>query len=346
MITLKEIASKCSVSIATVSNILNGKSNVSEETKQRVLQVIQETGYKPNFLARGLRASKTKTVGLLIDDLSEFSCPPLVEGIMAYLEEYDYKSILENLRFYSKWGKNWYKYENYHDDVTSAIQEFEAIKVDGIIYVAGHCRNIQAIPKNLRIPTVICYAFNEDRNFSSVIFNDEQAAFQMTEHLIKNGHRNIAVIQGAKDNMHTKARLKGFLKAMKENNISVNEQLLYNGDWTLESGYSSCKNIIENGQNPTVIFCFNDLMAAGAYGYLSTTNIKPGEDIAIAGFDNRPVSSILNPPLTTMEIPLKEIGQKSAELLINQLNSDSPLPVQEVLMPCNLVERNSITNII
>ena len=276
MITLKEIASKCSVSIATVSNILNGKSNVSEDTKQRVLQVIQDTGYKPNYMARGLRAAKTKTVGLIIDDLSEFSSPELVDGIMAYLEEHNYKSILENLRFYSKWGKNFYKNEDYYEDVNSAIQEFEAIKVDGIIYVAGHCRNIQALPKNLQIPTVICYAFSENHNFSSVIFNDEQAAYQMTEHLIQKGHKDIAVIQGAKDNLHTKARLKGFLQAMKDNNITVNESLLYNGDWSLESGYSSCKNLMETNLKFSAVFCFNDLMAAGVYTCLSVKNIKPG----------------------------------------------------------------------
>ena len=107
MVTLKEIAEKCSVSITTVSNILNGKSNVSERTKERVLQVIKETGYRPNYMARGLRAARTNSVGIIIDDLTEFSSTGIIDGIMSYFDEHNYKAILENLRFYSKWGTKW-----------------------------------------------------------------------------------------------------------------------------------------------------------------------------------------------------------------------------------------------
>ena len=158
MITLKEIAEKCDVSITTVSNILNGKSNVSENTKERVLKVIKETGYRPNYMARGLRASKTYSVGLIIDDLTEFSSTGIIDGIMSYFDEHHYKAILENLRFYSKWGTKWYHNKGYEDSVQQSIDEFESIKVDGIIYVAGHARCISCIPENLNIPLVISYA--------------------------------------------------------------------------------------------------------------------------------------------------------------------------------------------
>ena len=223
MVTLKDIAEQCQVSITTVSNILNGKSNVSNKTKERVLQVIKETGYKPNYMARGLRAAKTNTLGIIIDDLTEFSTPQIIDGIMAYCEEKNYKAILENLRFYSKWGTKWYHNQGYKVSVQQAIEEFSSIKVDGIIYVAGHARNISCIPENLDVPLILAYAFTDNKKISTVEFDDEKAACDITNHLIKNGHKRIAVIAGTKDNIHTGRRLEGFKKAMKENGLSVSD---------------------------------------------------------------------------------------------------------------------------
>ena len=132
MITLKELARRCTVSIATVSNILNGKSNVGEETKKRVLEVIKETGYKPNIMARGLRANKTKTIGLIVEDLTAFSSPWIVEGVMSYLEEKGYGTVLENLRMYTKHIDTWENQNSFSKIVNSAIVQMISIKVDGV----------------------------------------------------------------------------------------------------------------------------------------------------------------------------------------------------------------------
>ena len=114
MVTLKDIANQSGVSIATVSNILNGKSNVSEETKNRVLELINSTGYRPNYMARGLRASKTKTVGIIIEEISAFSAPHIIEGLMSYFEDNGYRCILENLIFL---GNNYFLlYYGYNKD--------------------------------------------------------------------------------------------------------------------------------------------------------------------------------------------------------------------------------------
>ena len=341
MVTLKEIAEKCSVSITTVSNILNGKSNVSEKTKARVLSVIKETGYRPNYMARGLRAAKTNSVGIIIDDLTEFSSTGIIDGIMSYFEEHKYKSILENLRFYSKWGTKWYHNKGYEDSVQQAIDEFEAIKVDGIIYVAGHARCISCIPENSSTPLVISYAFTEQQGISSVEFDDMKAACDMTTALIKSGHKKIAVIAGTKTNIHTTRRLEGFKKAMQENNLSVQEADIKYGNWDAESGYENAKNLLE-GSAYTAVFCFNDLMAAGVYDYLYEKKLVPGKDISVAGFDNRTVSQFLKPALTTVEIPLVEIGRKSAELLLNQINNPDEFKPQQYFVQCGIIERDSV----
>lgn len=341
MVTLKEIAEKCSVSITTVSNILNGKSNVSEKTKERVLSVIKETGYRPNYMARGLRASKTNSVGIIIDDLTEFSSTGIIDGIMSYFEEHHYKAILENLRFYSKWGTKWYHNKGYEDSVQQAIDEFEAIKVDGIIYVAGHARCISCIPENLNVPLVISYAFTEQSGISSVEFDDMKAACDMTTHLIKNGHKKIAVIAGTKTNIHTERRLEGFKKAMSENGLSVNEADIKYGKWDSASGYENAKELLKDSSY-SAVFCFNDLMAAGVYDYLYEKGLVPGKDISVAGYDNRTMSQYLKPALTTVEIPLVDIGRKSAELLLNQINNPDECKAQQHFVQCGIIERDSV----
>lgn len=341
MVTLKKIAEQCSVSITTVSNILNGKSNVSEDTKERVLKVIKETGYKPNYMARGLRASKTNTVGIIIDDLTEFSTPEIIDGVMSYCEEHHYKAILENLRFYSKWGTKWYQNEGYKAEVNQAISEFSSIKVDGIIYVAGHARNISCIPENLDLPFVLSYAFTDNKEISTVEFDDEKAAYDITKHLIKNGHTRIAAIAGIKDNIHTGRRLKGFKKAMKDSNLTVKDSDISFGDWYTESGYKNAKLLLDNSDY-TAVFCLNDLMAAGVYDYLYEKNLVPGKDISVVGYDNRTMSQYLKPALTTVKIPLFDIGRKSAELLLKQIKSPETFKVQHHFIQCGFIERNSV----
>lgn len=342
MVTLKQIAEECSVSITTVSNILNGKSNVSENTKERVLKVIKDTGYRPNYMARGLRAAKTNSVGIIIDDLTEFSSTGIIDGIMSYFDEHHYKAILENLRFYSKWGTKWYHNKGYEESVQQAIDEFESIKVDGIIYVAGHARCISCIPENLSVPLIIAYAFTEQAGISSVEFDDMKAAFDMTTNLIKNGHKEIAVIAGTKTNIHTERRLEGFKKAMKENGLSVSDSDIRFGKWDSESGYENAKDLLE-GSKYTAVFCFNDLMAAGVYDYLYEKGLVPGKDISVAGYDNRTMSQYIKPALTTVEIPLVDIGRKSAELILNQIDNPEDFKAQQYFVQCGIIERGSVT---
>lgn len=344
MITLKKIAEKCNVSIATVSNILNGKGNVSDETKERILKVIKETGYKPNYLARHLRATKTQSIGIIIDDLMEFSSSGIIDGIMSYLEKHHYKSILENLRFYSKWGTKWYSNESYEKSVDAAIRELSAIKVDGIIYVAGHARNISCLPENPEIPIVVSYAFTNNKNISTVEIDDITSAYNLATHLIKNGHKKINCIAGKKDNIHTTRRLEGLKKALSENGITLNEEQIYYGNWKNDSGFEGCKHFQQSKDDFTAIFCFNDIMAAGVYDFMNSSENSSYniEDISIVGFDNRTVSQFLKPSLTTMEIPLFDIGEKSAELILQQINAKEPFKKQESFVSCKLIERKSV----
>ena len=291
-------------------------------------------------MARGLRASKTNSIGIIIDDLTEFSSTGIIDGIMSYFDEHKYKAILENLRFYSKWGTKWYHNKGYEESVQQAIDEFVSIKVDGIIYVAGHARCISCIPENLDIPLVISYAFTEQPGISSVEFDDIKAACDMTTNLIKKGHSKIAVIAGSETNIHTQRRLEGYKKALSENGINDCNLLKY-ANWDRQSGYEAAKELLAKS-DCTAIFCFNDLMAAGVYDYLNEKGLIPGKDISVAGFDNRTMSQFLKPALTTVEIPLVEIGRKSAELILKQIASPDDFETQQSFVECKIIERDSV----
>ena len=228
MITLKELAAKCEVSIATVSNILNGKSNVSQATKQRVLKIIEETGYKPNFMARTLRARKTNTVGLIIDDIGAFSSPDLVEGVLDYLENQGYKTIIETLRLYSKW-QNSPDSPEYAKAVRDSVDEMLSIKVDGILFIAAHAHDIEYFTEEIGVPIVIAYAYETDNKIPAIKIDDFESSYIMTKHLIEKGHKKIAIIGGAKNDKHERDRLEGFEKAMKEAALTVNKSLVEPG---------------------------------------------------------------------------------------------------------------------
>lgn len=345
MITLKEIAQKCNVSIATVSNILNGKSNVSEETKNKVLKIIQETGYKPNYMARGLRATKSKTIGMIVDDITAFGSPKIIEGIMEICDLFGYRSIMTNLRVYSKWLYSRPSHDEYVSIINSAIEEMISLKVDGIIFVGAYTRAIDFIPSDLEIPVVIAYSFSIDNSIPSVFIDDVQSAYEMTNYIIKQGHKKIAVITGEKDGLHTELRFQGFKKAMAEHSIEVDESLITSTSWDFAGGYKACKemNLADKVKSKeiTALFCFNDLIAAGAYTYFGENGVKPGKDISIGGFDNQDIAECLSPLLTTMAIEVYEIGRKSAIVLLNKLKGLEP-EENNLQIPSLLIERESV----
>lgn len=343
LVTLKEIAQMCGVSASTISNILNGKPKVSEETRLRVLEVVKETGYQPNYFAQGMRKQKTRIIGIIVEDLNEFSTTPIVEAIMAYCEENNYRTILLNMRLYDKWQDTWYDDENKLQSVLQpSIRELLSIKVDGIMYIAGHCRVVDCFPENFNIPAIVVYAISKSRRFPSVVIDDEKGGYDMTRHLISMGHRKIGLIAGTADNLHTQKRSRGYQRALYEEQILFNPDWIRYGNWMRDSGYKGAKRLVEEGV--TAIFCMNDTMAAGAYDYLYEQDIKVGQDISVVGYDNKEISEYLRPNLTTNDLGLRDIGRKSAEIILGTIEDDDAERKNPVIvkMPCQIIERKSV----
>lgn len=345
MITLKDIAKMSGVSPSTVSNIINGKSNVGEDTRKRVLKTIEETGYHPNYFASSMRKQSTKMIIIVVEDLNQFTTPPIVVSIMAYCEEKGYRTMLINLRMYDRWQDTWYRDEQKLEmTLAPALQEAESIKADGLIYVAGHGRIIRCFPEHFCIPTVVAYATSENSRFPSILIDDENGGYDMGKYLLSKGHRKIAVMTGVSENMHTQKRLAGFKRALSEAGVELDDSMIIQGRWLRKSGYANAEQAYMTGAS--VIWCMNDQMAAGVYDYLYEHGVVVGKDISVAGFDNMENAEYMYPRLTTNEIPLKGIGKKSAETII-RLIEENEIPQDEmtVEVPCTMTIGKSVIDI-
>lgn len=344
MVTLKEIAEKCNVSVTTVSNILNNKAKAGEETKQRVMQVAKDMGYQPNYIAQGLRNNKTRTIGIIAEDLAQFTTPAIIENIMEYCERKGYRTIVQNLRMYARWNDRWYdNNEAYYSILEPALQTLLSFKVDGIIYVAGHARIVRAFPDDFQIPAVMTYAFSDSEKIPSVAVDDEKSAYELVKHLLDMGHRKIGVIGGLESNIHTQKRLAGYQRALNEEKVAFNPDLVRYGDFERETGYKEAKDLVDSGVS--AIFCMTDRLAGGVYDYLEEKGLAVGKDVSVVGFDDQDIASFFRPALTTTKLPIYGVGYCSAEKLINMLEKPETTgkkEKEELLIPCDIQYRQSV----
>lgn len=319
MATIKDIAKKCNVSIATVSNILNGKGSPSEATKKKVFQAADELNYVPNFLAKNLKQRSTKMIGVIAEDLTVFNCPEIIDGINEMVDQEGYTFILGNLRLYKKFGNKFYTYdfEEYYPGVDEEFRIMNAKNVEGIIYVGAHCREIQAIKDQYNVPVVVAYGYTKSQQIPSILFDDERGAYDVTNYLLGKNAAKVGVLAGDEHSMHTSARLKGFQQALFDQGVLYNPEFLVYGDWKRSESEMAVKKLIEKGV--TSIFAMNDEMAMGVYDYAYKNDISIGQDIHLVGFDNREIADVVKPGLTSVSLPLHKMGMEAAQVLISMI---------------------------
>ena len=245
MPTIKEIAKISGVSVATVSNIINEKGKVSEETRIRVQKVIEEMNYTPNSVAKNLKTKNSRCIGVIAEDMTVFALPDIIDGITEYCEKEDYQILLVNLRLYKKFEDTYYQSDRYGAIVQREIYKLLSKQVEGIIYVAAHERLINVLPQQLPVPMVVAYSYTTQKGIPSVMVSDEQGARELVKYLISMGHRRIGVIAGKKDSMHTRSRLEGYQRALFEGNVLYDPDLVVYGDWERPSGYRNTDYLLE-----------------------------------------------------------------------------------------------------
>lgn len=339
MSTIRKISEQTNLSIATVSKALNGKNGVNQKTRDMILAVAEELNYQPNLNARSLKSGRSRTIGIITEDFTVFNAPFIMDSMAAACDEAGYHYIIGNMRFYQRYGNIPSDEEESAAIVHSTIRDMLSKQVDGIIYLGCHSHRIVSLSGHKGIKFVCAYCISSDPSISYVTYNDEKAAFEITELLIKQGANRIGMITGPAESVHSINRTRGHQEALFANGIPYNPKLTLAGDWERDSGYQMGEQLVKEGVN--AIFAHNDLMALGVLEYCNAHDIAVGKDLKLIGFDNREVSTVCRPMLSTVALPLYEIGQTAIRLMLDILNGKAPSKTGEISLNCSIIERES-----
>lgn len=335
MATIKEVAQRAGVSIRTVSRVLNEHPHVANETRERVLRVIEELDFRPNAAARYMRTGQSQLIGFLTDEVAQnvFSYDLIIGAQQAAWEH-------EKLLFLLNTG-------NDPEVETRAINMMRDHQVEGIIYATMYHREIKRSQFPEDIPAILVNCFADDRSLPSIVPDEIGGGRLATETLLKHGHRRVGFVNVAAKEPAPLGRLEGYRQALANYGIPFDEALVRFIEEPFEgiatSTYDCVLSLLQMSDPPTGIFCFNDMMALGAYDAVRKSNLRIPEDVAIVGFDNVEIlAAQIHPPLTTIELPVFEMGQLAVRMLLGEGDiAQGEQPVQHVIA-CPLIIRRSV----
>lgn len=341
--TLKEIAERAGVSIATVSYVLNGNAQISDETRQKVEKIIKETGYRSNILAKSLRKNKTSLVGVLVEDVTVWHTAYIIDGINKLAEEKGYHTILSNLRLLSKIESQFDHISIFKDDINKALDVLLGMQVDGIIYVGMHDRDLGDVLKDISKPVVYCYCYTSNGG-SSVRYSNKESCYRMAKIFLERGHRDFAVLKGNEQSEPTHLRMQGIEKALSEVGIQLKEENIIEGNWDYHRTREAVRPLFERPHLPTAVMAMNDDMAIAVRDEVFAHELRVPEDISISGFDNADITYYGSPKIYTVDRPLQEMGYKAMEMLLDKVNG-SKQEDMNIVLPCKIIEGTSIRRI-
>lgn len=339
MANMKDIASRAGVSVATVSKVLNDLGGISQDTTDLILSIAKELNYRPNLYARNLKTRQSRTIGIITEDITVFNAPPIIDGIGACCEERGYHYFLENLRLYNLGVNPLLDVNEQSSIVNDAIDFMMSMQVDGLLYLGCHSHKVVHLPSIGDTHFICSYCSCTDPSIPSVLYDDKKAGYDVAKYLIHAGHKSIGVITGPNGSIHSAKRLTGYQEALYDSGLPYNPKMTAQGDWNRDSGFHQAEQLIRGGA--TAIFAQNDLMAMGVIDYCVKNDIEIGKELALVGFDNREISTVCRPTLTTVSPPLFEIGHTSATLLIDKIEGKSYTASGEILLECSIIERDS-----
>jgi LacI family transcriptional regulator len=332
-LTLEEIAKLSGVSRSTVSRVVNDQPSVRDQVRERVWQVIRETGYQPHAAARSLVTRRTRIVGVIIPEAvtTLFTDPffsLLLRGVTETCNAHRYYLMLS--LFNDPAGQE----EVYRRVVHSG-------HLDGVI-VASNRLDDPTVPKLLRegMPFVMVGRYPDER-VNYVDIDNISGARMAVEHLIRLGHRRIGTITGPLNMPAGRDRLTGYQQALKAHGIPMEEAWIAEGDFSRDSGMVCMRKLLS--ASPTGVFVASDTMAAGALQTLRRADLQVPDDIALVGFDDVPLAAAVEPALTTVRQPIERLGSMAADLLLNLLENppDEQAPAHRIILPCRLAVRDS-----
>jgi LacI family transcriptional regulator len=331
MIKIKEIAKLANVAPSTVSKALNNRMDISEATRQDIIRIAKQHAYYP-LKSTGIQKTKAKeNIGIIFsreeNPLSTnpfYSC--ILESIESELNINNYNLVLTTVGNNSRFLLPKMVHEN---------------NVDGIILMGAFCPRLFEGLRKVKIPIVFIDPQNPNVNYSKIIIDNEQGAYLAASYLVQAGHRRIAFISGDLSRNSFKQRYDGYIKALRQNKIKIDEKMIRCGG--LEDGYSLAKKLLQ-AERISAIFVANDINAMHVYRAVFDLNLRIPQDVSIVGFDDIAMARYAIPPLTTIHVYKDVMGSFAVRILLKYIQDGMEVPVTTIV-PIKLIERESVMNL-
>ncbi|ANU19073.1 catabolite control protein A [Planococcus plakortidis] len=326
-VTIYDVAREANVSMATVSRVVNGNQNVKPATRKKVLKVIEELGYRPNAVARGLASKKTTTVGVVLPDISNSTYSELARGIEDIATMYRYNIILSNS----------------DQNPNKELQLLETMlgkQVDGIVFMSDVISDeLRKEMERSPTPIVLAGSIDDTASIASVNIDYYAAAYEAVKKLIDSGHKKIAYISGPlSSEINREHKLKAYQDALQEAGLGYDEHLVIECNNTYEEGLEAVSEL--EAIEPTAYFVSNDEMSIGVIHAVEASGKRIPEDVEIITYENSKLARMARPMLTAVALPLYDIGAVSMRLLTKYMNNEE-IEENQVVLPYRLEERQS-----
>jgi len=325
-VTLSDIAKKLNVSIVTVSKALRNHPDISSNTKERVKQLAQELGYTPNYMARSLAAKRSNTIGLVVPKLSNYFYPAVIKSIYDTTYKNKYNVLLT------------VSYEDPEREIHH-LETLMSMRVDGILVSLSQKTTETFIfnkIKKMGIPIVFFDRTMDGLDFSSIKVDDHNAAYIAVEHAIKKGYKKIAHFAGYSTVNIGRHRFDGFIEAMNKYNLPIYQDWIIECGFSQEYGYEAFMKIYKNGKLPEIIFTVGFSVALGVYTAATEVGIKIPEDIDLIFIGDGQVNPFASRSLSCVSLPVKEMGAKAVEVLINEINNYQSISPKHIIFRADL----------
>ena len=331
-VTIYDIADKLDISIATVSRALKDDPVVNKKTKKKIFELAEKMGYRSNHFARNLRNQKTETIGVIANRLNSYFMSTVIAGIEKTVNKDGYNLIITQSA------------ELLNKEIAAAKTMFNS-RVDGLLVTLSYeTENLHHFDSFIKkhVPVIFFDRCEEHDLIARVLIDNKKAAYDATRHLIQQGCKRILHITAPQKRSLYLQRMNGFREALQENNLEFTEDHVYISNLSMEAGVESAQHILNMRERPDAVFVANDNCAVGCMLALKQAGIRIPQDIAFVGFNNDPVSRVIEPNLTTINYPGYEMGEVAARNLINHLNGISPIhSTNTILLRSELIIRAS-----
>jgi LacI family transcriptional regulator len=325
--TIYTVAEKAGVSIATVSRVLNDRPRVKQETRARVIEAIQDLGYRPSALARERAVNRTEILALVFPDMAGPFYSALIQGATSEVNNHGYSLLVYGTR-----GR---------DDTHAGFLHLLPTKVDGFILMTRAVND--AYVHHLyqqRIPFVLLDRQMEEIEVDSILVDNVEGAYHAAEHLLQHGHSQVAFIGGPAGSPNAEARFEGYRRALEDHGLSLSPRLVERGDFVQPGGYQAMGLLLDRLAPPLAVFVANDEMAIGAVEAIRGRGLSIPDNVAIIGFDDIQIASYIRPPLTTVRQPINRLGSLAVQRLLRRI-ADPETEAETIVLPTELVIRRS-----